>query len=165
MYRLPFVRRMLALWDGPASIAVYIPIPRNHATAAKCRSDVLEHISTTASHLKALRNGTADASGTLTAPPLMVSLLYANHVSPNIGCNISEHSTGLEVASLDRNLWENQFSMAPYIDVYDAEYPVAALRQLALDAVCSLSISPHVYPTSPLCTHHALFSGLCLVHQ
>ena len=133
--RLPFVRRMLALWDGPASVAVYVPLPKSAPEAAACRKRVLAYLSTTADKLRRWRQQRAGAPEAPPDHPLHVSFLYATARVPNMGCDLSEDSTGLEEGTMDEALWRQQFEGKPYIDIYDAEYPVGALRQLALDAV------------------------------
>lgn len=126
---------MLALWDGPASVAVYIPIPRSSPEAPACRERVVEYLAATADKLRAWRQERADAAEAPSDHPLHVSFLYATAKTPNMGCELTEESTGLDPGTMDEALWREQFEGKPYIDIYDAEYPVGALRQLALDAV------------------------------
>ena len=128
--RLPFVRRMMTLYQGPISLAVYIPEPESGPTAAQCRDRSIEYIRASVEHL---RNGPAGHTSNL---KVSVSLLYANSASPSIHCNLSEASTGLEESWTDSEA-AAQLAGRGYLAYYDAEYPVGALRQLALDAVCS----------------------------
>lgn len=44
-------------------------------------------------------------------------------------------STGLEKVHINETRWRQQFDGKPYLDMYDAEYPVGELRQAALDLV------------------------------
>lgn len=44
-------------------------------------------------------------------------------------------STGLETVRLNETRWRQQFQGRPYLNIYDAEYPVGELRQAALDMV------------------------------
>ena len=139
---------MLALWNGPASVAVYIPAPKGSPQAATCRDQVAAYVTAMAERVDAhtARHGSNAA--------LLVSFLYANHVSPNIHCHLTEDSTGLEAGYLDEALWQEQFHGKEYLTIYDAEYPVGALRQLAMNPVCpfcslSLYLSAVHPPTGP----------------
>ena len=123
------MRRMMTLYQGPISLAVYIPESESGPTAAQCRDRSIKYIRASVEHL---RNGPAGHTSNL---KVSVSLLYAtNSTSPSIHCDISEASTGLEESWTDSEA-AAQLVGRGYLAYYDAEYPVGALRQLALDAV------------------------------
>lgn len=125
--RLPFVRRMMALYDGPLSLAVYIPFPAGTPDAATCRAKVMAYMATSRERV---RKAGKDAM------PFAMSLLYADAPSPTLHCNLTEASTGFEDPWRDEQLWTSQFgSNATAVDFHYAEYPVGSMRQLAKDAV------------------------------
>lgn len=125
------MRRMLHLWQGPATLAVYIPAPLGSRQAVQCCKQVHSYLQATVN-----RNAGKHACG-----PLRVSYLYTRQGLPSAHCRLSEGSTGLEPRT-DQQMWAERFSDKPYIYQYDEEYPVAALRQLALDMVCPLRFAP-----------------------
>lgn len=77
--RLPAVRRLLKLWNGPATVAVFIPLPVRHKGAAACRERVLRYLRLTADQLPPRWS---DVPGTTR---LNVTLLYANKPASNMG--------------------------------------------------------------------------------
>lgn len=115
---------MLELWNGPASAAVYIPYPKEHPEAAACVDRTLAYLNTS-----------LPQSGSTSGHAMAASLMYANMESPNVHCTITEESTGLEEGWMNDHVWTQLFNHRPYLDIYDAEYPVGSLRQLALDLV------------------------------
>lgn len=117
---------MLALWNGPATVALYIPFPKMHPEAASCLQSTLEYL------LKSVENL---AVATDREPALAASVMYATEESPTVHCSINEETTGLEEGWRNEHVWSQLFENRPYLDIYDAEYPVGALRQLALDLV------------------------------
>lgn len=84
--RLPAIRRLLKLWNGPAALAVFIPMPRRHGGARACKERVLQYLRTTAAQLPP---SWSDVPGTAR---LNVTLLYANKPASNMGgaCDLSE---------------------------------------------------------------------------
>lgn len=77
---------------------------------------------------------------------MAASLMYANQESPTVHCMISEETTGLEEGWLNEHVWSQLFENRPYLDIYDGEYPVGSLRQLALDLVRSPTLAQYVEP-------------------
>lgn len=122
---------MLALWNGPATVAVYIPYPKAHPSAAACAAKTLEYLRAS---IKALSHSRG------TGGHVAASLMYANEESPTVHCTITEETTGLEAGWRDEDVWTQLFENRPYLDIYDAEYPVGSLRQLALDLVRAPSL-------------------------
>ena len=118
---------MLALWNGPATVAVYIPYPKSHPSAAACADNALQYLHAS---IEALSR-----SGVTGGHAIAASLMYANEQSPTVHCTITEETTGLEAGWRDEDIWTQLFENRPYLDIYDAEYPVGSLRQLALDLV------------------------------
>jgi hypothetical protein len=131
---------MLHLWLGPMTLAVYIPAPEGTPKAKKCREQVLSYLEGT---IAAINRATEGKGHPHLA--LHTSFLYGNHDSPTIHCTLSEDSTGLEPSWTDMNSWKKQFGTKPYIDIYDAEYPVGALRQLALTMVRGRTPAAHMH--------------------
>lgn len=119
---------MAALWNGPISLAVFVPAPLGTPEAASCRARVTEYLRSTIDHFKPLLGAPSHLA-------LTVSLLYARDHAPTVHCELTEASTGFEKSGRDDELWRRQFEGRPYIDIYDGEYPVGAMRQLALDGV------------------------------
>jgi hypothetical protein len=117
---------MLSLWNGPATVALYIPFPKEHPAAGPC-------VERSLAYLKASTRGKNSSGYALAA-----SLMYAKMESPTVHCTITEDTTGLEPGWRNEHVWTQLFKNTPYIDIYDAEYPVGSLRQLAFDLVRAL---------------------------
>lgn len=120
-HRLPFVRQLAERWQGPISLAVYIPEPFPEAT--ECRENVLRY----------LKHDAIDH-------PFAVSFMYANGLVPNLGCILNAESTGFEDQVVDQVAFDNRFERGPshratWESVLPAEYPVNSLRTLAKDQV------------------------------
>lgn len=113
---------MIGLWGGPVALSVFIPMPRDSKEGSLCRTQVLSYIQNTIQQLDS-------------PPPLAVSLLYSNVVSPILKCELKESTDGVAAGYYRTTIWANYFDDREYIDIYDAEYPTGTLRQLALDLV------------------------------
>lgn len=124
--RLPFVRRQMALYNGPVSLAVYIPYPHSTPEADACRVRVLAYMRTTPNKLSNADDGVA---------PFAMSFLYAVAPSPILSCDLSEATTGFEEPRRNHTLWQKLYASATAVDFYHGEYPVGAMRQLAKNAV------------------------------
>lgn len=141
------------------SLAVYIPAPELSEEAAVCRERVLAYLARTLQLLEPPGRAADDKHRPHLS--LQVALLHANHLSPTIHCDLSESSTGLEQGWRNETRWAEQFEGTAYIDVYDAEYPVGALRQLALDMVRSAYLCMRNLPSCGLDVYRAVLPLLC----
>lgn len=125
---------MLSLWNGPATVAVYIPFPKMHPDAAPCAERALNYLN---SSIEALTE-----DGSSQGPAIAASLMYSIEESPTIHCMITDDATGLEPGWLNDHVWQQLFDNMPYVHVYDSEYPVGTLRQVALDLVRCCNTAP-----------------------
>lgn len=133
----------MALFNGPVSLAVYIPYPHTTPQADACRARVLAYMHTTPNKLSNADDGVA---------PFAMSFLYAVAPSPILSCDLSEATTGFEEPRRNHTLWQKLYASATAVDFYYGEYPVGAMRQLAKDAVRDLRLFGVATDRCPTCS-------------
>lgn len=69
---------MLKLWNGPAAVAVLIPVPKKHPAAQRCRENVLTYMNAT---LAQLPPPWTDIPG---SAPLRLTLVYSASIASNM---------------------------------------------------------------------------------
>ena len=110
-------------WQGPISIALLVPYPVGDLRATQCRTRLIEYVQNSA------RNYPASVS---------LSLLYSLEEAANNHCNITDDMTGQEPAHFDPDLWNSRYKGKVYVDIWDGEFPVNNLRNLAKQQVCAI---------------------------
>ena len=108
---------MMGLWGGPVSAALFIPYPKPDPRAKQCLDKIISYMTPyTDKH------------------PAGISLaaLYALEESAGNDCNVFPGMTGNEKGTFKRELWDSRYKPnGTYIDVWDGEYPINALRNVA----------------------------------
>lgn len=112
-----------------------MPFAAESALASVCRADVLAFLDI--------------APRVNPRFPFAVSLLYASGPVPTLDCNVDEKKTGFETATAERQLaaqrmFDDRFGPQPsWAQVYNAEYPVNALRSVSRNMVRAKFVRVH----------------------
>ena len=120
------MKLMSERWDGPMSMAIYIPYPKTDPRGASCRGRVVDFV----------RAMSVDRPG-----PLVLSLMYANMEATANHCNFTARPGEVLPMYFNLPLWRSRYANSSYLDIWDGLYPVNAMRNLAKRQACPTVLS------------------------